>query len=222
MNEIHNLDFRDIIGNLDKQKTLIITDPPYNVGWKYDTYNDKISKKDYRELFEHFVGFRFVVIHYIEDIIEHIIPIMGNPTKIVPWVYNSNMRKQHRQIAFFNFQPNFNNGFQPYKNPNDKRVQKLIQNGSKGAKLYDWWQINLVKNVSKEKQNYSNQIPEKVIQNILDISANENDIIFDPFMGSGTTPFVAKKNKYKYVATDISKNAYDITIKRLKNYEVSK
>lgn len=212
---IYNKDYKDIIKDLDKDKTLIITDPPYNIGWKYDAYKDKISEEDYGNLFMYFQGYRFVVIHYIEDIIKYIVPYMGVPTKVVPWVYNSNMRKQHRSIAFFNCNPDFSRAYQPYKNPNDKRIKKLIANGSKGCKLYDWWNINLVKNVSKEKEDYSNQIPEQVINNIIKIVANKEDIIFDPFMGSGTTPAVASKLGYKYIATDISEKSYNITKNRL-------
>jgi DNA modification methylase len=209
---IYNKDFRDIIKGLDKEKTLIITDPPYNVGWKYDTYKDKVSEEDYANLFMYFQGYKFVVIHYIEDIIKYIVPSMGVPKKVVQWVYNSNMGKQHRSIAFFNCKPDFNKATQLPKNPTDKRVNSEV-------KLYDWWLINLVKNVSKEKEDYYNQIPEKVIGNIIKIVANENDIIFDPFMGSGTTPAVASKLGYKYIATDISEKAYNITNKRLSKIE---
>ena len=209
---IYNKDYREIIKNLDKEKTLIITDPPYNVGWKYDTYKDKVSGDDYLKLFSYFKGFRFVVIHYIEDIIKYVVPSMGVPTKVVQWVYNSNMGKQHRSIAFFNCKPDFNKEKQLPKNPTDKRVNSEV-------KLYDWWLINLVKNVSKEKENYSNQIPEKVISNIIKIVANKDDVIFDPFMGSGTTPAVASKLEYKYIATDISETAYNITKNRLRKIE---
>ena len=209
---IYNKDYREIIKNLDKEKTLIITDPPYNVGWKYDTYKDKVSGDDYLKLFSYFKGFRFVVIHYIEDIIKYVVPSMGVPTKVVQWVYNSNMGKQHRSIAFFNCKPDFNKEKQLPKNPTDKRVNSEV-------KLYDWWLINLVKNVSKEKENYSNQIPEQVISNIIKIVAKENDVIFDPFMGSGTTPAVASKLEYKYIATDISETAYNITKNRLRKIE---
>ena len=38
-----------------------------------------------------------------------------------------------------------------YKNLNDKRIKARIAAGKTGAKLYDWWEINQVKNVSKEK-----------------------------------------------------------------------
>lgn len=209
---IYNKDYKDIIKDLDKDKTLIITDPPYNIGWKYDTYKDKISEEDYGNLFMYFQGYRFVVIHYIEDIIKYIVPYMGVPTKVIQWVYNSNMGKQHRSIAFFNCKPDFNKAKQLPKNPTDKRVNLEV-------KLYDWWLINLVKNVSKEKEDYSNQIPEKVIGNIIKIVANKEDTIFNPFMGSGTTPVVASKLGYKYIATDISEKAYNITKNRLSKIE---
>ena len=209
---IYKKDYREIIKNLDKDKTLIITDPPYNVGWTYDTYKDKVSDDDYTNMFKCFKGFRFVVIHYIEDIIKYVVPSMGVPTKVVQWVYNSNMGKQHRSIAFFNCKPDINKEIQLPKNPTDKRVNSEV-------KLYDWWLINLVKNVSKEKENYSNQIPEKVISNIIKIVANKDDVIFDPFMGSGTTPAVASKLEYKYIATDISETAYNITKNRLRKIE---
>mgnify|MGYP003635799143 CR=1 FL=1 len=216
---IYNKDYRDIIKDLDKDKTLIITDPPYNIGWKYDTYKDKISEDDYLKMFSYFKGFRFVVIHYIEDIIKYIVPTMGVPTKVVQWVYNSHLAKQHRSIAFFNCKPDFSKVLQPHKNLKDKRILKDIANGKLGCRIYDWWNIDIINNNSKEKEDYSNQIPEKVISNIIKIVANENNIIFDPFMGSGTTPAVASKLGYKYIGTDISKKAYNITKNRLSKTE---
>ena len=201
-------DYRDVIKGLSKENTLIVTDPPYNVGWKYDTYKDKVSDEDYTNLFKPFKGYKLVVIHYIEDIIKYIVPTMGVPTKCVQWIYNSNMPRQHRTIAWFNCKPDFNKVTQSPKNINDKRVNSEVR-------LYDWWHINLVKNVSKEKQDYANQIPEKVIGNIINLTAQDNDVIFDPFMGSGTTPCVAHKLDYNYLATDISQKAYNITEKRI-------
>jgi DNA modification methylase len=217
---IYNKDFRDIIKNLDKENTLIITDPPYNIGWNYDAYNDKINEKDYLKLFTHFKGFKFVVIHYIEDIIKYVVPTMGTPTKVVQWVYNSHLAKQHRSIAFFNCKPDFSKVLQAHKNLNDKRIQKDIANGKLGCRIYDWWNINLVKNVSKQKENYSNQIPEEIIGNIIKIVAKDNsDVIFDPFMGSGTTIAVASKLGFKYIGCDISSLAFDITKNRLNKIE---
>ena len=211
---IYNKDFRDIIKTIDKENSLIIIDPPYNVGWKYDTYNDKVSENDYLKLFENFKGFKLVVIHYIEDIIKYVVPSMGVPTKCVQWVYNSNMRKQHRTIAWFNCKPDFNKVKQK---PKVLRRDKGMKAGE-GVNIYDWWNINLIKNVSNEKENYSNQIPEKVIGNIIKITAVD-ELIFDAFMGSGTTLAVASKLGFKYMGCDISKTAFKITKERLSKIE---
>ena len=215
---IYNKDYKEILKTLDKENTLIITDPPYNIGWKYDTYKDNLSEEEYATLFMYFQGYKFVVIHYIEDIIKYIVPYMGVPTKVVQWVYKSHLAKQHRSIAFFNCKPDFSKVLQPHKNLNDKRIQKDIANGKLGCRLYDWWNINLVKNVSKEKEDYSNQIPEQLIGNIIKTTAT-NETIFDPFMGSGTTLAVASKLGFKYIGSDISEKAYKITKTRLSKIE---
>jgi DNA modification methylase len=215
---IYNKDYKEILKTLDKENTLIITDPPYNIGWKYDTYKDNLSEEEYATLFMYFQGYKFVVIHYIEDIIKYIVPYMGVPTKVVQWVYNSHLAKQHRSIAFFNCKPDFSKVLQPHKNLNDKRIQKDIANGKLGCRLYDWWNINLVKNVSKEKEDYSNQIPEQLIGNIIKTTAT-NETIFDPFMGTGTTLAVASKLGFKYIGSDISEKAYKITKTRLSKIE---
>ena len=54
---------------------------------------------------------------------------------------------------------------QPYKNLNDKRIKENIAKWSqRNTHLYDWWiTTNLVKNVSKQKHNYTNQIPQEFI-----------------------------------------------------------
>jgi len=214
---IYNKDFIEIITDLDKDNTLIIIDPPYNVGWKYDSYNDNLKESDYLKLFENFKGFKLVVIHYIEDIIKYIVPTMGVPTKVVQWVYNSNMPRNHRSIAFFNCKPDMNKVKRMPKQLNDKR--NYDSNGDiKLVRVNDWWKIPIVVNVSKEKEDYSCQIPEKVIERIIKTTADK-EVIFDAFMGTGTTLAVASKLGYKYIGCDISKTAYNITKKRLRKIE---
>ncbi|QDP55490.1 MAG: putative modification methylase [Prokaryotic dsDNA virus sp.] len=218
---IYNKDYRNILKTLDKKNTLIITDPPYNVGWNYDTYNDNLSDKEYGELFAYFQGYKFVVIHYIEDIIKYIVPYMGIPTKVIQWVYNSNMRRQHRSIAFFNCKPDLTKVKQNPKDLKDKRNYKdriISPENLKKTRIYDWWHIDIVKNNTEVKNNYSNQIPEKVIGNIIKTTAT-NEIIFDAFMGTGTTLAVASKLGFKYVGCDISQKAYQITKRRLSEIE---
>ena len=213
INKIHNIDCRK--AELPKQ-SLIISDPPYNIGYSYLEYSDKMSEAEYFDLFKVFKGRKCVFIHYPEETIKYIIPAMGLPTEIVSWVYNCNTKRQHRMISWYNCKPDFSKEKQPYKNLNDKRILKRIAEGHKGADIYDWWEIDLIKNVSDEKTEYTNQIPEEVIARIIKTTAEENEIITDPFNGSGTTCVVAQKLGFNWLGLDVSKEAVRVANQRMK------
>ena len=87
--------------------------------------------------------------------------------QVVFWVYNSNTGKQSRLISWWGCKPDFSKVRQPYKNLEDKRIRERILRGQTGSKLYDWWEINQVKNVGNEKTQHPCQIPEKVIKQII-------------------------------------------------------
>ena len=53
--------------------------------------------------------------------------------------------------------------------------------------MYDWWQINLVKNVNQEKSDYSNQIPKVLLQRIIRSTTDVGDLVADPFSGTYST-----------------------------------
>lgn len=57
----------------------------------------------------------------------------------------------------------------------------------------------------------------EVMEKLVEIHTNENDIIFDPFLGSGTTAIACKNLNRNIIGTEIDKKYYDITMKRLKN-----
>lgn len=200
-----------------KKDDLIICDPPYNIGYKYKgDYIDKMSLESYQDLFIPMQGQRVVIIHYMESVINDIIPILGNPEKIVCWSYPSNMgNRSWRSIVWFNCKPDFSKVRVPYKNPTDKRIKELVKRTG-GRALPDHWDINLVKNVSKEKiKEYTNQIPQEVISRIIKTTSKETDTIVDPFCGTGTTPFIANKLGYNFRAYDINELAIELTNKRL-------
>jgi len=203
---------------------LIITDPPYNIGYKYNgEFKDRQSIREYQSLFEPMKDERVVLIHYAESIIRDIVPVLGNPERCVSWTYPSNTgSRQWRLIAWWNCKPDWSKVRIPYKNPNDKRVKKLMKTTG-GRKCPDHWQVNLVKNVSKEKiKEYTNQIPEEIISRIIKTTAKEDDTIVDPFCGTGTTPYVAKKLNYEYEAYDVNPLAIELTARRLRQKQAQK
>jgi DNA modification methylase len=135
--------------------------------------------------------------------------------QVVCWVYNSNTGKQSRLISWWGCKPDFNKVRQPYKNLNDKRIIKRIEEGKTGAKLYDWWEVNQVKNVSKEKTAHPCQIPEEIIKRIILTTAKENDVIIDVFGGSGTTSKVADNLGFDTISYEIDSEYCEIINKRL-------
>lgn len=125
-----------------------------------------------------------VVVLYPESLHKLSLAKQEAPERVVSWVYNSNTAKQHRDIAFYGITPDFKRVKQPYKNPKDKRIKALIAQG-KGARLYDWWEVNQVKNTSAEKTAHPCQMPVDVMKRVIGILPDGIGVI-DPFCGSGT------------------------------------
>ena len=211
MIKIINKDFRDC----EIPPGLTITDPPYNQGYHYHGYKDRISEDEYFFLLSK-IPTPCVIIHYPEETI-NILPkaISAKCEQVVCWVYNSNTGKQSRLISWWGCKPDFRKVRQPYKNPNDKRIKKRIAEGKTGAKLYDWWNINQVKNVSKEKRDHPCQIPEELIRRIIKTTAQDNELIIDVFAGSGTTSKVAKDLGFNSISYEIDKKYCDIIYNRI-------
>lgn len=78
-----------------------------------------------------------------------------------------------------------------------------------------WTDIPPVNPVAKERQNYPTQKPEKLIERIILASTNPGDIVFDCFMGSGTTQAVSMKLGRRFIGADINLGAIQTTTKRL-------
>lgn len=219
MIEIYKGDCLNIINKIH-QDFIIVTDPPFNIGYKYNSYKDKMNEEQYYDmLYNLLINRKSVVVHYPEQLHKLSIKLGYAPNKVVSWIYNSNTRKQHRDIAFYNVKPDFGKVRQPYKNLKDKRILERIKNGATGAKLYDWWNINQVKNISKEKTEHPCQMPLEVMKNVIGILPDDL-LIVDPFMGSGTTGVACKELGRDFIGIEIDEQYYEIARKRL--YEVEK
>ncbi len=66
-----------------------------------------------------------------------------------------------------------------------------------------------------ENTPHPTQKPEKLLAKIILASTNENDLILDPFAGSGTTAVVAKKLNRNFVGIEADENYCLLTEKRL-------
>jgi site-specific DNA-methyltransferase (adenine-specific) len=73
-----------------------------------------------------------------------------------------------------------------------------------------------------ENTEHPTQKPEKLIAKLVLASSNEGDIVFDPFLGSGTTSVVAKKLNRSYVGIEMNEEYCLWAEKRLELAETNK
>lgn len=85
-----------------------------------------------------------------------------------------------------------------------------------GNPLRDIWDdINAIGPQSSEQENYPTQKPEALIERIMISATDPGDLVFDCFMGSGTTQAVAMKLGRRFIGADINLGAIQTTTKRL-------
>ena len=77
---------------------------------------------------------------------------------------------------------------------------------------YNIWQIAVAQNKTGHPAVFPIQIPIRHIRSW----SNENDIVLDPFIGSGTTAIAAIKEKRHYIGMELNKEYYDIACERIK------
>lgn len=108
------------------------------------------------------------------------------------------------------------------KYPNQKKNGKLKCNPL-GKNPSDVWQIPKVTSgtnrSSKERMPHPAQFPIALIDRVVKASSNPNELVLDPFFGSGTSAIVALSNKRKFVGFEINKKYCDLAIERIQRYQ---
>jgi len=182
--------------------------------------------------------------HIVKFLLDNIFGEKNFQSEII-WYYKrwSNSKKgllpSHQTIYFYSKTKNFkfNKIYTDYsettnidqilqkrvRDKNGKTVYAKDKNGNiinsdekKGVPLSDVWEIPYLNPKAKERVGYPTQKPILLLERIIEIASNEGDIILDPFCGSGTTLIAGKLKNRKVIGIDISKEAIEITKKRLK------
>jgi adenine-specific DNA-methyltransferase len=87
-----------------------------------------------------------------------------------------------------------------------------------GAPIQNLWDdISPLQSQARERTGYATQKPEALAERIIKASSNEGDLVFDCFVGSGTTAAVAEKLGRRWIACDLGRFAIHTTRKRLLN-----
>jgi adenine-specific DNA-methyltransferase len=105
------------------------------------------------------------------------------------------------------------------KYPNQRKNGKLRCNPL-GKNPSDVWQIPKVTSganrSSVERTAHPAQFPKALIERVILASSNVDDIVLDPFSGSGSTIETAVANGRKAIGIEIDRNYIDITVQRIK------
>ncbi len=226
------------MSNLESESVdLIFADPPFNIGIKYDKYNDSKSCDSYYEWSEKWIRetFRILKSHgslyiAIGDEFAAEINIILKKTGYyfrnwIIWYYTfgQNQKKKfsrsHTHILYLTKdRERFTFNADEIRIPsarqslyNDKRANP------KGKIPDDVWQYSRVCGTFRERiGGHPCQMPEALLERIIRASSNEGDIVLDPFGGTGTTATVSRKLKRNYITVEISEKYAEVIEKRLK------
>ncbi|TNE36779.1 MAG: site-specific DNA-methyltransferase [Alphaproteobacteria bacterium] len=211
---------------------LIIADPPYNLGKNYGNNVDLKTREEYQAFTRDwlreaarvlkpggslycFMGVKFIARLYL--MLEEEFKL--SPQGWITWHYTQGMGRKkgfsprHEDILWFS------KGEAACFNLDEVRVpQKYYRkrNNMAGANPGDVWQFSHVHYCAAERLPHPTQKPEALIERILRASSNPNDLVLDPFLGSGTTARVAQILSRRSIGIDINPDYIAMSEARLK------
>ena len=163
--------------------------------------------------------------HYIKIMIDEVFGINNFRNEIV-WAYRTggvgktSWPRKHDVLLFYSKSSEYTHKALQERIYYEKPFfnEQIDDEGRYFADVYirdTWDDIKPVINVSKERMDYPTQKPEALLERIIKASSNPGDLVFDCFMGSGTTQAVAMKLGRRFIGADINLGAVEITTKRL-------
>ena len=228
-NKIYNEDCLETLSYMDDNSVdLIITSPPYNLNlgesknknklWNkgviYDTYNDNMKQEDYEK-------WQCKVMRECVRVLKPTGSIFYNHKDrlvngyIVPpkWCYQF---KVHQQIIWNRgssqaFDKHYFIPVAEYLYWIIKDEKKFKFDRTKAYQRKSIWDINFEINTK-----HPAPFPLKLVSNIVCSCSNEGDLIYDPFMGSGTVAVAAKRYNRNFIGSEISEQYVKLAEERIR------
>jgi site-specific DNA-methyltransferase (adenine-specific)/modification methylase len=237
LNKVYNESCLETLKKMkDGSVNAVITSPPYNMNLrirngkycsrqivkelstKYSNFDDNLPVEEYYELHlnilkellrvSDMVFYNIQIVTGSKRAIFKIIGELSDYLKdIVIW------DKGHGQPAMAERVMNRRTELVLIFDKNNAISRQFDKCNFKRGTLDDLWLIKRGKKVSSE---HGAVFPEELVSTILDNFTNEGDVIYDPFMGTGSTAVVCKKLKRKFIGSEISKEYMKVIDERLK------
>jgi DNA modification methylase len=200
LNKIYNEDCLETMTRMESGSVdLVLTDLPYGVNVDYDTFED--TQDNLKELIAK-------VMPEIKRISKRALITCGTknlflfpkPDWTLAWISTAGIGMS--KWGFACWQPILAYGNDPYLEMRKGSMPDIFMS-----------------NETSDKNGHPCPKPYKLWRKVmLRGSVKQTDVIYDPFMGSGTTALVCEDQNRNWIGSELSKNYCDIANKRLENY----
>jgi DNA modification methylase len=227
LNSIICGDCIEVLGRINEPfADLIFADPPFNIGYKYDKYYDKVKKNNYVAWTKEWMSVCKKVLKpngsfyiAIGDDYAANVKIIADELGLfmrnwIIWHYTfgqqtkTKFARAHTHIFYFvNDQKNFIFNDHAVRVPSDRQLIYNDRRANPDGKMPDdvWSGFSRVCGTFKEREGWHPcQMPESLLKRIISASSNRGDCVLDPFSGSGTTAVAACRLGRSYVGIEIS------------------
>ena len=227
MIEIYNEDYKKTIRRMKKNKIkldAVITDPPYGVSRKHQLGYSNMGRSgmNYGEW-----DYNFDQKKWIREVSDLVKP-GGTIIIFNDWKNLGTISEQLEKCGFI-----IKDIIRWIKtNPMPRNVDRRYVNDCEFAvwavKEGKPWTFNKPKDVcylkpeiitgvvpGGKKRLHPTQKHMEVIERLIEIHTNENDLIYDPFMGSGTTAVACKNKNRNVIGSEIDEKYYKISMERI-------
>jgi len=215
---------------------LIFADPPFNIGYQYDTYNDRRNYDEYVQWTRRWMqaclsvlkpaGSFYIAIgdEYAAEVrlIARDLPLHLRNWIIWHYTFGQNTKRKfarsHTHIFYFvRDSKNFTFNDAAVRVPSARQLVYNDRRAHPAGKIPDdVWRYPRVCGTFKERQGWhSCQMPVKLLARIIKASSNPGDVVLDPFSGSGTTLVAAAVLNRRYVGIELSRQYVESTRKRI-------
>jgi site-specific DNA-methyltransferase (adenine-specific) len=215
-------------------------DPPFNLKKKYNSYKDSLEFKDYISWCEKWISEMVrvtkptgsIYIHNIPKWLTYFSAILNKIAFFKHWIswdaptapMGKTLQPAHYGILFYakdEKKIKFNEIRYPHKR--DRKTSYLLKDyGGKKAKVHPfgplvsdvWTDIHRIKH-NKNRDPHPCQLPIHLLERLVLMSTDENDIVFDPFMGTGTTAIAAKRLGRNYIGFELDQKYVEVSREKL-------
>ncbi len=228
----------------DNSVDMTFADPPFNLKKGYNSYKDRLDFQEYLNWCEKWISEMVRVTKPTGSIFVHNIPkwltyystFLNKSAHFRHWIswdaptapMGKSLQPANYGILFYSKEAKgtkINELRYPHKR--DRKQGYLLKDyGGKKDKLHPfgplvsdvWTDIHRIKH-NKKRDPHPCQLPIHLLDRLILLSTNENDIVLDPFSGTGTTAISAKRLGRKYIGFELDTDYVNISNEKLKFVE---